>query len=188
MVRGIAQWGAFLACAFMLAAVPAAASSTPDPSLRKAANIITIALPVTAIGVSLLHHEDWKGIEEFAVSAGLTVGTAYLLRQSIRDRRPDHSDYHGLTPPDLALADASSDYLWSRYGWRYGVPAWIASGVVSYALTDGRKNHWYDTLGTGVIAFGFNYALVDRYHPGRFHVSADPVPGGGGMVHVSMNF
>ncbi len=187
MGRIEARWCAVLACVLLLAPAAASAAATPDPSLRKAANVITIALPVTAIGVSLLHHEDWKGIEEFAVSAGLTVGTAYLLRQSIRDRRPDHSDFHGLTPPDLALADSSSEYLWSRYGWRYGLPAWIASGVVSYALTDAKKNHWYDTLGTGVIAFGINYSLVDRYHAGRVHVAAEPVPGGA-MVRLSMNF
>ena len=174
-----------LACALVLLALPAQAAS---PALRKAANIITIALPVTAVGVSLLHDEDWKGIKEFAISAGLTVGTAYLIRQMVREQRPDHADFHTLTPPDLALADASSDYLWSRYGWRYGVPAYLASAVVSYALTDGKKNHWYDTLASGALAFGFNYALVDRYHPGRYHVSAEAGPQGGAMVRFAVNF
>ena len=187
MGPGVASWRAVLACAVLL--LPAKAlAATPDPAMRKAANIVTIALPVAAIGVSLLHHNDWKGMEEFAVSTTLTVGSAFLIRQIVRNRRPDHSDFHSLTPPDLALADASSDYLWSRYGWRYGVPAYLASAFVSYALTDGKKNHWYDTLASGALAFSFNYALVDRYHPGRYHVSAEAQPGGGAMVRFAVNF
>ena len=184
---GVARWRAVLACAVLL--LPAVASAaTPDPNMRKAANIVTIALPVAAIGVSLLHHNDWKGIGEFAFSAGLTVGSAFLIRQIVHNRRPDHTDFQSLTPPDLALADASSDYLWSRYGWRYGVPAYLASAFVSYALTDAKKNHWYDTAAAGALAFGFDYAIVDRYHAHRVHVTAGPGPQGGAMVHFSMNF
>ncbi len=188
MGPGVASCRAVLAGAVLL--LPAMAhAATPNPSLRKAANIVTIALPVAAIGVSLLHHNDWKGMEEFAVSAGLTVGSAFLIRQIVRNKRPGNTtDFHSLTPPDLALADASSDYLWSRYGWRYGVPAYLASAFVSYALTDAKKNHWYDTLASGALAFGFNYALVDRYHPGRYHVSAEAQPGGGAMVRFAVNF
>ncbi len=185
---GIAHGCAVLAGACLLSP-SAAGASTPDPSMRKAANIVTIALPITAIGVSLLHHRDWKGIGEFAVSAGLTVGSALIIRQIVRNQRPDHlGDFHSLTPPDLALADASSDYMWSRYGWRYGVPAYLASAFVSYALTDAKKNHWYDTLATGALAFGFNYAIVDRYRPGRYHVSAEAAPNGGAMVRFAVNF
>ncbi|HEY0300977.1 MAG TPA: hypothetical protein VGC36_06580 [Rhizomicrobium sp.] len=173
-----------LAIAFLLLAVPANAAS---PELRKAANIITIALPVSAIGVSLMHDRDWRGIKEFALSAGLTVGSAYLIRHLVRERRPDHSDFHTLTPPDLALADASADYLWSRYGWRYGVPSYLASALVSYALTDNKKNHWYDTVASGALAFGFNYAIVDRYRPGRYRVTAETTPNGA-MLRFAIRF
>ncbi len=170
---------ALLAC---VVALPAAAA---DATLRHVGNAITIALPVTAIGVSLMHHRDWKGIGEFAVSTGLTVGAAYLLRQTVREQRPDHSDFHTMTPPDVALADASADYMWSRYGWRYGVPAYAGSLLVSYALSDDKKNHWYDTLASGALAFTFNYAFVERYRPQRYRLSVVPEPGGASL-HFSM--
>ena len=184
---GVALRRAILVCAALV--IPASASAAaPDSSLRKAGNILTVALPVTAIGVTLLHHRDWRGLGEFAVSAGLTVGAAYAIRQMVREQRPDHSDFHTLTPPDLALADASADYMWSRYGWRYGVPAYAASALVSYALSDAKKNHWYDTLASGALAFGFNYAIVDRYHEHRVHVTAGPTPSGGAMLRFAVNF
>jgi len=176
---------AVLVCAALLIPVSASAASS---NLRKAGNLLTIALPVTAFGVTMLHHRDWRGFGEFVISAGLTVGSAYAIRQMVRERRPDGSDFHTLTPPDLALADASADYMWSRYGWRYGVPASLASAVVSYALSDAKKNHWYDTLASGALAFGFNYAIVDRYHERRVHVTAEPTPSGGAMLRFAINF
>ncbi len=184
---GIARPG--LLCLGIAAALlaPYGPAEAADASLRKAGNILTIALPVGAVGVSLLHDGDWKGIGEFALSAGLTVGSAYALRQLVRERRPDKTDFDSMAPPDVALADASADYLWSRYGWRYGVPAYAARFVVSYALSDAKKNHWYDTFASSALAFGFNYAIVTRYHPHRYHIALEPEPNGASL-HFVMNF
>lgn len=184
----VASWRALVAGAVLglLPPMAASAAATSSTSFRTAGNIVTIALPVTAIGITLLH-DDWRGLGEFAVSTTLTVGSAYVIRQIVRQRRPDHSDFHSLTPPDVALVDSSADYLWSRYGWRYGIPAYLASAVVGYALTDQKKNHWYDTLASGALAFGFNYAIVDRYRPGRYHVTAEAQPGGA-MLRIAVNF
>jgi hypothetical protein len=168
--------------------IPPPAVAAPSKTLRNAGNILLVALPVTAVGVSLAHDGDWKGIGQFALAAGLTVGAAYALRATVRIQRPDHSDFNSFSPPDVALADSSASYLWQRYGWQYGVPAYVARAVVSYALSDAKKNHWYDTLASSALAFGFNYALVTRYHPNRsYNVSVDPEPGGA-SVHLTMNF
>lgn len=168
-----------------LASDPAIAAG--DKNLRNAGNILLVALPVTAVGVSLAHDGDWKGLGQFALAAGLTVGSAYALRSAVRVQRPDHSDMNSFSPPDVALADASASYLWVRYGWKYGVPAYAARFLVSYALTDSDKNHWYDTLASSALSFGFNYALVTRYHSQRYRMSVQPEPGGA-SVHFNVNF
>lgn len=174
--------------AALAAVVSSPAAAAGSKALRNTGNILLVALPVTAIGVSLAHDGDWKGIGQFALAAGLTVGSAYALRAAVRIQRPDHSDFNSFSPPDVALADSSASYLWQRYGWQYGVPAYAARFLVSYALTDADKNHWYDTLASSALSFGFNYALVTRYHDQRYRMSVQPQPGGGASVHFSMNF
>ena len=109
------------------------------------------------------------------------------LREIVRIRRPDHSDFQCFTPPDLALADSAGDYLWDRYGWKYGVPAYAARFLVSYALSDAKKNHWYDTAASAALAYGFNYALVSRYHERPVRVSFDPEPNGASL-HLVIRF
>ena len=39
----------------------------------------------------------------------------------------------------MALTDASADYMWSRYGWRYGVPAYLVAGFVGYSRVDAKN-------------------------------------------------
>jgi len=183
---GVSRLGPLcLAVAALLAfATPASAT---NKALRNTGNYLLIALPATAIGVSLAHDGDWKGLGQFALAAGLTVGSAYALRSAVRIRRPDGSDMDSFSPPDVALADSSASYLWQRYGWHYGVPAYIARAIVSYALSDAKKNHWYDTLASSALSFGFNYALVTPYRARRYGFSVQPEQGGA-SVHFAMQF
>ena len=166
--------------------VPAEAASTSK--IETAGKAVAYALPLVAVGVSLAHHEDWDGVAELGVSTAATLGAAYLLSHIVREQRPDHSDFHSLPSDTAALADASADYLWARYGWQYGVPAYAAALFVGYSRVDAKKHHWYDVAASSVIAFGVNYAIVTRYHENnryRVYGSADPDSIG---VHFTMNW
>jgi membrane-associated phospholipid phosphatase len=168
--------------AFFAAAVALASSSTcvgaapitispGDKHIESAGQDVAIALPVVAGAVSMLHDQDWDGLGEFAESTVLTVGSALILKQIVHERRPDHSDYQSFPSDTAALAYSSADYLWDRYGWEYGVPAYAAAMFVGYSRVKAKKHHWYDVAASSAIAFGFNYAFVTRYHVNdRFRV------------------
>ncbi len=185
----LARWraivlGAVLAAGFQAPALAAA----PSKHLEQVGTAVAIALPIAAGTISLLHDRDWQGLQQFVISTTLTVGTAILLKQIVREQRPDHSDFHSFPSETAALADSSADYLWDRYGWRYGVPAFLASSFVGYTRTDAKKHHWYDVAASGALAFGFNYAIVTRYHSSeRYHVYAEAEPDGL-RVRFAMNF
>jgi len=145
--------------------VPAEASTASSrKSIENAGNDIGLAMPVMAGGISFLHDQDWDGIGEFIESTGLTVGSALILKQIVHEERPDHSDDRSFPSDTAALAYSSADYLWDRYGWEYGVPAYAAATFVGYSRVYAKKHHWYDVAASGALAFGFNYAFVTRYH------------------------
>lgn len=159
-------------CAGLLSQACTASTKASD-STETAGTIMAVGLPIVAGGISLLHHGDWDGIAELTESTALTVGTSLLLKQIVRERRPDFSDYQSFPSNTSALAFSPAAYLWDRYGWQYGLPAFAAAAFVGYSRVESRQHQWYDIAASSVLAIGINYALVTRYHrTNRYSVSA----------------
>jgi len=70
---------------------------------------------------------------QLTVETVFTVGTAYALKNIVRERRPDGSDFQSFPSDTTALAASSSSYLWGRYGWQYGLPAFAATQLLRSA-------------------------------------------------------
>src|SRR5258708_33815427 len=87
---------------------------------------VAIALPLIAGGITLAK-DDWKGSAQLTVDTVATVGLAYGLKHLIREQRPDKSDFQSMPSDTSALAFAPAQFLWDRYGWQYGVPAYPAA-------------------------------------------------------------
>ena len=153
------------ALAFALVATNARASN------ENAGQIVAIAIPLAAGGVALLHDWDWVGVKELAVDTGLTVGTALLLKQIVREQRPDKSDFQSFPSDTAALAFAPAAFLWDRYGWQYGVPAYLAAGYVGYERIHSKQHHWYDVAASAVIGMGYSRLITTRFHHKRFYTN-----------------
>jgi hypothetical protein len=78
---------------------------------ENAGQAVAIAIPLAAGGVALLHDWDWTGVKELTVDTGLTVGTALLLKQIVREQRPDKSDFHSFPSDTAALAFVPASFL-----------------------------------------------------------------------------
>jgi hypothetical protein len=160
-----------------------AAPPVPTPSNYKntAASVamgLSISLPVMAAGITFAKH-DRAGAGELLVGTILSVGTAYALKSLIHEDRPDGESNHSLPAVTTALAGSSSTYLWGRYGWQYGVPAFAASDLVSFSLTQAKKAHWYDALAGSMISTGDGIAVTRRLKS-RYNINTrlSALPGG----------
>lgn len=153
-----------MAAALNLAATPALAATGNKKGLQDAGKIVAIALPVAAGSVSLFKN-DWNGIAQLVVVTGLTVGTAYGLKQVVHEERPDLSDRKSFPSEQEALAFAPAAYLWDRYGWEYGVPAYAAAGFVGYARVASDRHHWWDVATSAGIGWIYSRLITREYHP-----------------------
>jgi len=153
-------------------AVLAAALLTVSGGARAGADsgkAVAIALPLAAGGITLLHDWDWQGLEQLTVDTGLTVGTALILKQIVREQRPDKSDFQSFPSDTAALAFAPASYLWDRYGWQYGIPAYLAAGYVGYERVHSKQHHWWDVAASAGIGWAYSRLITTRFHHRRFH-------------------
>lgn len=145
---------------FMLSALtPASANSD---GIEKAGQVVALVLPVAAGGITIAK-SDWTGLAEVTVATGATVATAFGLKHVIHEERPDHSDNQSFPSDTSALAFAPADFLWHRYGWQYGVPAYLAAAFVGYSRVESKQHHWWDVAASAGLAFGYNEIFTTRY-------------------------
>jgi membrane-associated phospholipid phosphatase len=161
------------------AAVALAATQAQADSSDNTGKVIAIALPVAAAGVSLLHDWDWQGVKQLAVDESLDIGTALLLKQIVREQRPDHSDFRSFPSLTTAVAAGPAAYLWDRYGWEYGAPAYLAAGYVGYSVVDAKEHHWWDAVASTGIAWGWSRLITTEWHERGFDSEAYATPNAG---------
>ena len=181
--------------AVLLIAQPAWAAPpiTPVPLSKTKKDIetlgtgVAIALPVVAAGISYFKH-DRIGLAQLTVETFLTVGTAYALKSFVREQRPDGSDFRSFPSTTTALSASGSSYLWGRYGWQYGLPAFFATQFVSYSRVQAKQHHWYDTLASSAIAAGYGYVLTTPFKR-KYNIDTElEATPEGAMIHMSYNF
>lgn len=161
MTRGFRNllWGATLAA--LLAAEPACAET--QQTLAAVGTGVAIALPIAAAGISWSKN-DWEGIGQLALTTGATVGTALLLKQFVKEERPDYSDDRSFPSDTAALAFAPASYLWDRYGWEYGAPAYGAAIFSGYTRVAAQDHHWWDVAASAGIAWGYTFLFTSHWH------------------------
>jgi membrane-associated phospholipid phosphatase len=155
-------------------------------SSESAGTDVAVALPLVAGGITLWKG-DWTGTAELTADTVLTVGTAYGLKHLVREERPDHSDFQSFPSDTAALAFAPAQFLWDRYGWEYGLPAYAAAGFVGWSRVDAQKHHWYDVAASAGLSFAFSKLITSRYRERGLSYSANFSPGGGSL-HLAYRF
>lgn len=171
----------------LLTASPAAAKTTETLGTG-----VALMLPATAGAITLFKH-DRKGSVQLAVTTILTVGTVYGLKQLVRECRPfaepcsqGGGNWDSFPSDTSALAFAPAQFLWQRYGWTYGVPAYLAAGFVGWSRVDAKKHHWYDVATSAGVSLLYNELITTRYRkPTGFYSDLQASPD---AVYASLNY
>lgn len=163
-----------------------ASTAARADALETTGSGVAIALPLVAAGISL-YQDDRVGLAELTVDTVATVGSAYALKQFVREQRPDKSNFRSFPSDTSALAFAPAQFLWDRYGWEYGLPAYAAAIYTGYSRVEAKQHHWYDVAASAGLAFGFSKIFTTRFTPPGLRYGAEVSPGGG-TIHLSYNF
>lgn len=172
--------------ALLIAAPLLCAPAHADGRHESTGKAVAIALPLLAGGYAAWRG-DKTGFAQVTFETLLTVGATYGLKQVVREKRPDGSDYKSFPSSTSALAFAPAVFLWDRYGWEYGVPAVAAATYVGWTRVDARKHHWYDVAASAGLAIISSKFLTTPYRERGLSYQAMVQPDGGSL-QLSYNF
>lgn len=122
-------------------------------------DIVAVALPVAAVaGVCIAR--DWEGLKQGAFTAVASVGAMLILKYSVRELRPDHSNYHSFPSGHSTVTFAAAGFLQRRYGWKFGGPAYALATYTAVGRVLAKKHHWWDVVAGAAIGVAGAYIFT----------------------------
>ncbi|WP_310597255.1 phosphatase PAP2 family protein [Aeromonas aquatica] len=121
------------------------------------------AIPAVAAGISW-YQGDYDGLEQFGYSLLATTATVEILKNTVDATRPNGGS-KSFPSGHTAWAFSGASYLQMRYGWGYGLPAYVAAGAVGWSRVESDNHYWRDVIASAAIATGFSYLFTTPKGP-----------------------
>jgi len=155
--------------AFLLFAL-ASLSSLPAQSdsyktfIQKSGDIIQIGLPISALIMETVH-KDKDGLKQFLYGFSTTFVVTHALKRTIRKKWPDPSEaYNAFPSGHTSVAFHAAAFLQKRYGWKYGIPAYLLSSFTVYSRVEGidKKHDYWDVLAGATLGIVSAYLFTKK--------------------------
>lgn len=137
--------------------------------IETAGEVLTLLLPATAAGLTV-GFMDTKGMLQLGGSAALTLGVSYGLKYTIDETRPNGHD-RSFPSNHASLSFASAEFMRKRYGWEFGIPAYVAATFVAYSRVESKEHYAHDVIAGALIGIASSY-LFTRPRQG-WHIQPD---------------
>jgi membrane-associated phospholipid phosphatase len=129
--------------------------------IELAGNVLVFALPIAAAGLTL-GFKDWQGTLEFGESAALAMGTTFALKYTIDKTRPNGNN-HSFPSGHATITFSSAEFMRKRYGWEYGLPAYVLATFVAYSRVEAGQHYTMDVVGGAAIGIVSSYLITHPY-------------------------
>ncbi|MBO5444966.1 MAG: phosphatase PAP2 family protein [Muribaculaceae bacterium] len=136
--------------------------SSAQKAVRTSTDVVLIALPAAALATTLIM-QDWEGLKEGAISAGVTVAATLALKYTVKENRPDGSNCHSFPSGHASVTFAAATFIGKRYGWKYSIPAYALSAYTAWGRVYGKKHHWWDVAAGAAIGAASSFIFTHPY-------------------------
>jgi len=130
-------------------------------SIEAAGEILTFLLPATAAGLTV-GLKDGQGALQLGASAAVTLGVTYGLKYTVNETDPNGDDL-SFPSTHTSVSFASAEYMRKRYGWEFGIPAYVAATFVAVSRVEAKEHYVQDVLAGAAIGIASSYLLSQPY-------------------------
>lgn len=155
---------------FLMLFVPSAGLDVQaGGSVESAGDVLMFILPASAAGLTLVY-KDGRGTWQLGESAALALGVTFGLQHTIDETRPN-GEPRSFPSGHASISFASAEFVRNRYGWEYGLPAYVFASFVGYSRVEANQHYTHDVVAGAVIGI-LSSALFTRPYEG-WHIQAE---------------
>ena len=131
-------------------------------TIEKSGDILQITLPILAFSSTLIWTDDSKPFLQFVKTMGTSVIITHGLKRIINKTRPNGGNY-SFPSGHTSSAFTGAAFIQKRYGWKFGVPAYIIASYVGWTRIYANKHDTWDVIGGGIIGICSAYLFVKPF-------------------------
>lgn len=137
-------------------------SFSQNRSIEASGDVLLFVMPAVAFGSTIIKN-DAKGNWQFAKGAVFNLALSYGLKQIIRKQRPNKENFNSFPSGHSSITFQSASFMQRRYGWKFGLPAYLIASYTGYTRIQADKHDIYDVLAGAVIGIGSTYLFTTPY-------------------------
>lgn len=141
-------------------------------ALEDTGDVLQIALPLSAGLISIIK-KDYQGTKKLAFSYGTTLAITYSLKYLTKKQRPEgRNRFDSFPSGHTSSAFSGASFLQRRYGWNYGIPAYILAGLVGVSRIEGPDDYHdiWDVIGGAVVGIGSTYLFTKPFEKPKLEI------------------
>ena len=177
-----------LALTLILCLIFTGTNAQSRKAVETSTDVAMFAPAAVGAGVALLKG-DSKGLLQLGESLVASVAVSYALKYTVKKERPDGSDAHSFPSNHTGFSFAGATFLQKRYGWKWGLPAYLVSGYVAWGRVFAKRHDVWDVLAGAAIGVGSGLLFTTPFAK-EHDVVVSPALGtdGGYGVYLSFKF
>ena len=125
-------------------------------------DVFAIAIPAGAYSTSL-YLGDKDGQMQFYKSFGTTMGATYILKYTVREKRPDSNNRDSFPSGHTSSAFAGASFIHKRYGLKYAILPYLAAIYTGYSRVHANRHHPIDVYAGAAIGILSSWYFVTPY-------------------------
>lgn len=129
--------------------------------LTNTGDVMAYILPATALGLTA-YYRDGDGAWQFSESAAITMAVTFGLKYTVNARRPN-GDPHSFPSGHAAITFASAEFMRTRYGWKFGAPAYLLASFVGYSRVRAHEHYVRDVVAGAAIGVATSHLMTKPF-------------------------
>ena len=119
-------------------------------------------------GIYSAYLHDYEGMTQLAYTFGLSIFLTEFLKRSLDKERPDGGDEGKSFPSGhTSTAFAGASYWDHRYGYRFGIPAYITASIVGLSRVNKHAHRVSEVVAGALIGYGSGWLFTTFYQPSK---------------------
>lgn len=142
-------------------------------AVERSGDVLVFVTPLASLTTTLIL-KDYQGLKQAAFSGATALAATYALKYIVKKERPDKSDKLSFPSSHTMVTFTGAAFIQRRYGWKYGIPAYLLSSYVAWSRVYADKHDWWDVLGGAAIGIGSSY-IFTRPFARKHNLVVNPV-------------